>query len=95
MNNDSNEDGREIGQILTDLGYIKLTVDEIKQTPTKVSTEGLHVYSIDPTRLTSEQVRKCKMILNEFRKHGEHFPLFRNYIRTPSRNTIVCSVGST
>ena len=86
---------QQISQVAKEVVSKGGNIEDIHHIPTQISNEGLHIYSVDQTRLTSDQVRKCKMILNEFRKHGEHFPLFGNYIRSPSRNTIVCSVDHT
>ena len=86
---------QQISQVAKEVVSKGGNIEDIHHIPTQISNEGLHIYSVDQTRLTSDQIRKCKMILNEFRKHGEHFPLFGNYIRSPSRNTIVCSVDHT
>lgn len=65
------------------------SANEIECAPLPPSTEGYRVYSVDSSRMTPEQCRKCRSIVNEFRRIGDQFKLFENYIRSPNKNTIV------
>lgn len=69
---DSEDDGREMGEILTKLGYIQVTVDEIKQ---KVNTqEERHLSTIQKIaaleafkELISKRVEELEKQLNSIR----------------------------
>lgn len=67
---------------------------DIQYTIQKPSMEGVPMYTVDQSRMSNEQCRKCRQILNDFKKIGEQTPMFHYYIRTPSRQTMVSLVVS-
>ena len=68
LTTDSENDGREIGQILADLGYIKLTVDEIK---TKVERQDQRHFDITSRLAVLESFRS--MVENNFKTNDNRF----------------------
>ena len=68
ISTDSENDGREIGQILADLGYIKLTVDEIK---TKVEKQDQRHLDITAKLAVLESFRS--MTEANFKSNEERF----------------------